>query len=438
MKNEINTTKPSISTGSTKPIRGQRRQRVTEAEEANEVRRNAPNEGDLGILTKSASTPDFKGLAEIAVRRTKKYSLQNEAVKLLPNQRVRFCIRHRVDASKGIEVRYNESREQAHYSNVQRCGSVWVCPICSAQISEGRRQELKQGMEYWQGHGTAKEAGGMVYLLTLTNPHHHGDNLIQLLEGQKKALKYFWSDRKPKEMFKSLGKVGHITATEVTHGVNGWHPHYHILLFFKEPINSKSLRNFLATCWQNCCEKSGLKVPSLEHGCDLRDGKYADKYVSKWGLADEVTKGHIKKGKEGSATPWDLLRQSEEGCDKSGRLFQVFAEAFKGKRQLSWSKGLKKLLKVDETTDDELAQVTDKDSVEVYILAMELWRLILRYKSRSEYLKAKEHDIKFGSKRADNLIIELAERYTKDYVHEMMANADLHEVRAKALEVSHV
>ena len=64
---------------------------------------------------------------------------------------------------------------------------------------------------------------------------------------------------------------------------------------------------------------------------------------------------------------------------------------------------------------------------------MELWRLILRYKSSADYLKAKEHDIKFGSKRAENLIMRLAESYTKDYVHEMMANADLHHVRAQAL-----
>ncbi len=331
----------------------------------------AQNESSaLGTLTKSCATPDFKGLAQIALRRATNYALQNEAVKLLPNERVRFCLRHRVDATKGIEVKYNEKREQAHYSNVQRCGSVWVCPICSAQISEGRRQELKQGMAHWQRMGQ----DGAVYLLTLTNPHHHGDNLAQLLEGQKKALHRLWTLRKSREMFKALGKVGHITATEVTHGVNGWHPHYHILLFFKKPINSKSLRNFLASCWQNCCEKSGLKVPSLEHGVDLRDGKYADKYVSKWGLADEVTKGHIKKGREGSATPWDLLRLSEEGCKKSGRLFQVFADAFKGKRQLSWSKGLKRLLEVDEVTDEELATETEKDSVEVDILAMEIWR----------------------------------------------------------------
>ena len=386
----------------------------------------------LGILTKSQSSLDFKGLAQIALRRATNYSLQNEAVKLLPNERVRFCLRHRVDATKGIEVKYNEKREQAHYSNVQRCGSVWTCPICSAQISEGRRQELKQGMAHWQRMGQ----DGAVYLLTLTNPHYYGDNLAQLLEGQKKALAYLWGDRKSKEMFKALGKVGHITATEVTHGVNGWHPHYHILLFFKKPINSKALRNFLASCWQNCCEKSGLKVPSLEHGVDLRDGKYADKYVSKWGLADEVTKGHIKKGREGSLTPWDLLRQSEAGCEKSGRLFQVFAAAFKGKRQLSWSRGLKRLLEVDEVTDEELATETEKDSVEVDILAMEIWRLILRYKSRADYLKAKEHDIKYGSQRADNLVMELAERYTKDYIHELVADADLHHVRAQALAMN--
>ena len=51
-----------------------------------------------------------------------------------------------------------------------------------------------------------------------------------------------------------------------------------------------------------------------------------------------------------------------------------------------------------------------------------------------EMVKALD-DIKFGSKRADNLVMELAERYTKDYVHELMANADLHHVRAQALAI---
>lgn len=382
----------------------------------------------LGTITKYASNPDFKGLRENALRRSEKYALQNQAVKLLPNERVRFCLRHRVTADECVTVRYNESRQKAHYSNVQRCGSVWVCPVCAGQISEGRRQELRKAMIAW------REQEGAVYLLTLTNPHHHGDNLDQLLGGQKKALKYLWSDRKPKEMFASLGKVGHITASEVTHGVNGWHPHYHILMFFKGAINHKALQTFIALQWQHCCKKAGLKVPSIEHGCDLQDGKYADKYVSKWGLEDEMTKGHTKKGREGSATPWDLLRQSEEGCERSGYLFQQYAVSFKGKRQLNWSNGLKALLLVEETTDEALATETEKDSVEVRQLALEFWRLIKRFNARADFLKAVEMDMLDGDNRAHDMIIELAIRHTIENPNELMADADLHHVRAQALK----
>jgi hypothetical protein len=386
--------------------------------------------GRLGILTKLASSPDFEGLRANALRRSEKYILQDESTKLLPTERVRFCLRHRVTTDECVTVRYNESRGIAHYSNVQRCGSVWVCPVCAAQISEGRRQELKQAMQKW------RDQRGAVYLLTLTNPHHQGDNLDGLLAGQKKALKYLWSDRKPKDMFKVLGKVGHIIASEVTHGVNGWHPHYHILLFFERPINEKALQSFIALQWQNCCKKAGLKIPSIEHGCDIQDGTYADKYVSKWGLEDEMTKGHTKRGREGSATPWDLLRQSEEGCERSGRLFQQYASAFKGKIQLRWSKGLKALLLLDETTDEQLATKTDKDSIEIRQIALEIWRLIKRYKVRADFLKAVEMDVIDGCGRADSLIMEIAQKYVKDHIDEIMKDEGLHHVRAQALAVS--
>jgi hypothetical protein len=303
--------------------------------------------------------------------------------------------------------------------------------VCAAQISEGRRQELKAGIEKW------REQGGAVYLLTLTNPHYYGDNLLELLAGQKKAITYLWGDRKPKEMLQALGKVGHIIATEVTHGVNGFHPHYHVLLFFKGQINHEALQSFLAIQWQNCCKKAGLKVPSIEHGCDLREGKYADKYISKWGLEDEVTKGHTKKGREGSATPWDLLRQSVEGCERSGRLFQQYAEAFKGKRQLHWSRGLKALLLVEDTTDEKLATETEKESIELRELELVIWQLIKRYNARADLLRAVELDVLDGYNRADDLIMELAIRHSIDNIDELVADADLHHVRAQALELVH-
>ena len=46
-------------------------------------------------------------------------------------------------------------------------------------------------------------------------------------------------------------------------------------------------------------KKAGLGSPSFQHGIDLRDGSFANNYVAKWGLEDEMTKGHIKKGKAG-------------------------------------------------------------------------------------------------------------------------------------------
>ena len=95
------------------------------------------------------------------------------------------------------------------------------------------------------------------------------------------------------------------------------------------------------------------------HGVDVRNGTYAAKYVSKWGLEEEVTKGHLKKGLNGSLTPFDLLR----GCSTNNHykaLFKEFADVFKGKQQLVWSKGLKELLGIKQVTDEELIEETEK------------------------------------------------------------------------------
>ena len=391
---------------------------------------NSEKGSSLGTMTKCQSNPDFKGLRENAARRAEKYALQNHSGKLLPQERVCKCLKMRITKEKDVGIRYNETRSTAHYDNLQRCGSIWICPVCAAQISEGRRQELKAGISKWTTEG------GSVYLLTLTNSHHHGDNLDQLLTGQQKAIKYLWGDRKTKERFAALGKVGHIITTEVTHGKNGWHPHYHILLFFKNAVDIKALRLFIAFEWQNCCRKSGLKLPSVEHGCDLQDGTYADKYVSKWGLEDEMTKGHTKRGRDGSSTPWDLLRLSEDGCERSGRLFQQFAIAFKGKRQLHWSRGLKALLLVEETTDEQLATETEKDSVEVRTLDRDLFKLVIKYKLRASVLRAVELEMTDGYARVDDLIMEAAIRESKDNIAQLMKDEEFISLRHQTLALA--
>ena len=148
--------------------------------------RKMADSGNLGKITKSASKPIFKGLGDdfVILRskaqlRVKRFLLQEEACKLLPSERVNNCLKKRISKDKGVLVKYSPVTKAACYGNLQLCSSVWNCPVCAAKISEKRRSELKNGIARHRANG------GQVYLLTLTNSHHFGDNLIELMAGQK-------------------------------------------------------------------------------------------------------------------------------------------------------------------------------------------------------------------------------------------------------------
>ena len=157
----------------------------------------------------------------------------------------------------------------------------------------------------------------------------------------------------------------------------------------------------------------------MKHGLDLRDGKYASQYVSKWGLEHELTKGHIKKGKENSLTPFDLLQLSIEDEEvffkKPSKLFQEFAISVKGSRQLVWSRGLKQLLKIEDKTDEELAEETENEAISLRTVDEYIFSLLCHYQKRHHFLKALEDDWEngcFGTGSAENLLIELLELET--------------------------
>ena len=137
---------------------------------------------------------------EYAARRIERYALQEVARSILREMvdkngkttyvhQVRNCLRARISKKKGVSLFYNVEREQANFGNLQRCSSVWNCPICSMTITEGRRTELKQGLSNWT------QAGGHAYLATFTNSHHRGDGLDGLIQGQKRHLKSFGKKR---------------------------------------------------------------------------------------------------------------------------------------------------------------------------------------------------------------------------------------------------
>jgi len=362
----------------------------------------------LGIFTKTHVKLTPQGL-----QRVHDFLLQDQSAKLLPLERVSNCLKKRIDKRKNRNVMFNEQRQKMHYGNVQRCGSLWICPVCAKKISEHRRNELQKGLSIWRSQGH------YAYLMTLTFSHHQGQPLSFLLERQRKALKCFYETTRVRDVFKRTGVQFKIKALEITYGVNGWHPHNHILLLSTKYLGISAFvdaEKELSELWIKACIKSGLDAPSMKYGLDLRDGSYAEQYVSKWGLEQEMTKGHIKKGRNGGATPFDLLQMSisEEkihGRD-SVKLWQEFGIASKRKRQLEWGRNLKKYLGMDEIEDQEIVDQTDKESIEVYDIPALLFYLLNKYQKRHTFLKSIENDWLsgcFGSGTAEQLIVELIE-----------------------------
>lgn len=360
------------------------------------------NPSSLGTLTKSHVILTPQGL-----QRVHDFLLQDQAANLLPKERVRKCRRNRIDKNKPVSVMFNENRGKAHYGNLQICGSIWSCPVCAKQITENRRHELRKGIDTWKTLHS-----GSVYLLTLTFSHSPNQSLKMLLEGQRKAMKRFYETTRVRAIFEKLGVDKKIKGLEVTYGQNGWHPHNHILMLATHhDLRFKDYKNELSELWIKACIKSGLNAPSMQHGLDLRNGYYAEQYIAKWGLEHELTKGHIKKGRNGGFTPFDLLNLSIQDQEiygkKPSKLFQEFAIAMKGSRQLVWSRGLKPFLQIEEKTDEELAEETEKTSITLTTVEELVFSLLCKYQKRHEYLEAIQNDYIngcFGSGEAERLI----------------------------------
>ncbi|MCX8794015.1 protein rep [Vibrio parahaemolyticus] len=292
----------------------------------------------------------------------------------------------------------------AFFGGLVQCGSVWTCPVCGAKIAERRADELRTAMT------EAKKRGLHVALLTATVRHGVGDEIGDLLPKLAKAQTSFWGRRKVKDTISAFGNVGRIRSLEVTYGSSGWHPHVHILVFSEQRI-PKSVKRDLALQWQKSCVSAGLPKPTLENGFDVRNGDAAGEYVCKfaddsklptktkngdvvtWDSADEMTKSHAKKGRQGNITPFDMLRLigDRETSDSQKKFYRArfdeYAKAFKGRRQLVWSRGLRDEFDMGkELTDEELVLEQKEESNLIALLDRKEMAVLNKFELRSTAL----------------------------------------------------
>lgn len=373
-----------------------------------------PNEsGSLGISAKYLHGLNEKKQKTYDAIEAKniRYGLQRTAQSLLYDRESlkqhRVCGCSRNVASDGVVVYRTVSGDNARYSNLITCGSVWACPVCAAKITESRRNELQQAINTWT------KQGGKVALMTLTYPHESYDSLSENLDKFAKALMYFKNSRAYKNAFgtpKHEGlyqRLGSVRSLEVTHGVNGWHPHTHDLVFLKRDglLDDYMTLSELKNAWAKALLKAGIggnsRITDMwEHGLDIRGGDYAAEYVAKyghepklydsWSAAAELTKQHTKIAGGESATPFMLLTWANAGDSVAGELFKEFVKCFDGKRMNHWSPGLKKALLIEEVDDETLAEeAAEPKEAEEMVIRLDIfqWKLILETNARGEVLR---------------------------------------------------
>ena len=339
------------------------------------------------------------------------YDLQKESASILAGARVCVCSHCRANATHNVNIKATTRNvvengkankvTKAQIKNVFVCGDIWVCPVCAKKVFFERGREVRKAKDLHEERGKA------VSMLTLTISHSVDDDLSMLLKGLSNARKRLFGDRNMREVFDFYKVIGHITNTEVTHGwQNGWHPHHHILMFsdydmtkfLKDEIavfpkysrdgvlsylyvnNEREKRlirqgkshliehvtfeHFLKVMWNKFCIAVGLGSTSYEHGLTLQNGERAGEYITKFQTALELTESMNKQGRKGNRNQWEILHDAMMGDANSKALFKSYAQAFHGKRQLTWSRGLKELFKIEDVEDEVILQADDIDENE--------------------------------------------------------------------------
>lgn len=295
-----------------------------------------------------------------------------------------------------VGISHDHEHGRSFLTGVQQCGSVWSCPLCAAKIQERRRLEIAQGMNW------AYLNGLKAVMVTLTFPHRKHQKLDDLLEMQSEALKRLRKGKTWDKFKEAVNFTGLIRSLELTYGEdNGWHPHTHELWFVDADADADYIKNKVINKWKNACRAAGLlengEVGFDDYSVDIKDKVSTSDYLAKqdssrhWGSDREMAKATSKAGKKSGKHPFAFLEESAAGDEKSGWLYVQFSMAMRGKRQIFWSRGLKKLVGIEDKTDEEITDESREDqTTESGQFEHPEWEIIRDEKAQGEIISADE------------------------------------------------
>lgn len=315
---------------------------------------------DLGNTGIKVSTPVKIG------KNTSKYALLRQVQTVLDGsgyavETCQKCI--------GGGVQVMRSGDDAYFDGIITCKSVWLCPVCAQRINSQRLDDLKDALG----------SGYKTVMVTATLRHDQSDRLRDLLRSLKSAVKKLKSGRWWGDYKNSHGVVSYVTSYEITHGVFGWHPHVHMLLFLDcDRPDVDVMWSELVSRYVYLVDRGG-GYASRHHAVDVtRTGSDAGQYLVKHvtvdhGLASEMSSTDTKDGRgSGSKTFWDLVFLSRYFTDAVD-LVKEYADATYRLQSFIWSRGAKDILGVKDQKDRD---VDRDDPLPVADITRPVWTVI--------------------------------------------------------------
>ena len=252
-----------------------------------------------------------------------------------------------------------------------------------------------------------------VVLSSHTVRHGMGDDLRTLAAGVSNAWRSLTRSAAWKRLARRLGIAHSIRALEFTHGANGWHPHLHTLFFFADDSRSggictadaetwrlgspaqREAHGAISALWRKAVRRVLGKehVPDDVHGVDVRPC-HSSSYVAKMGL--EITDPGLTKRSRAGRSPWqiahDLASYEGEGAQTVARrerdhsLWSTFVAGTKGRKMLTWSRGLKLASGIVDVSDDEAAEPLEQKPRPVGYVNLPTWKELRRTEGAREAL----------------------------------------------------
>ena len=228
----------------------------------------------------------------------------------------------------------------------ENCESA-SCPYCGLRLGAERLHDLEDAINSFH----SRFPFGCVAMMVLTFSHRVDDALSDIGSRFREAKKMFFEDWKVKQIFRSFGCIGRVTAPETTWSdLNGFHPHEHILFFLESASDSDivSARKQLFPYWEKVCCRVGFQTVFDRFYFEKQISQYLKDYVTK--CAREVTLSDCKKGFSGRVThfsPFQLVAAFMETKNSVfSEKFTEYALYSKGLKSYNWSKGLAETLSV--------------------------------------------------------------------------------------------